>query len=123
MNYDVGCFAVKVWKYILWYFVNTSIVNANILQQDKQKGSAYLDFPLEIAMGFIARFPTKMKAEAPLILGPRQLHMKTSIKMCTWAQRREKEVNGNVLHQIRKETVYGCYLCNAHLHQDGSHIA
>ena len=31
MKYDVGHFSVKAWKYILWYFMNTSIVNAYIL--------------------------------------------------------------------------------------------
>ena len=31
MKYDVGHFSVKAWKYILWYFVNISIVNAYIL--------------------------------------------------------------------------------------------
>ena len=31
MKYDIGCFSVKAWKYIPWYFVNTSILNAYIL--------------------------------------------------------------------------------------------
>ena len=31
MKYDVGHFSVKAWKYIFWYFVKTSIVNAYIL--------------------------------------------------------------------------------------------
>ena len=31
MKYDVVCFSVKAWKYMLWYFVNTNIVNAYIL--------------------------------------------------------------------------------------------
>ena len=49
MKYDVGHFSVKAWKYILWYFVNTSVVNAYILycktstRQTKKK-YAHLDF-------------------------------------------------------------------------------
>ena len=31
MKYDVGHFSIKAWKYLLRYFVNTSIVNAYIL--------------------------------------------------------------------------------------------
>ena len=31
LKYDVGCFLVNAWKYILWYFVKTSTVNAYIL--------------------------------------------------------------------------------------------
>ena len=31
IKYNVGYFSVKAWKYIFWYFVNTSIVNAYIL--------------------------------------------------------------------------------------------
>ena len=49
MEYDVGHFSVKEWKHILWYFVNTSIVNAYIMycktstRQSKKK-YADLDF-------------------------------------------------------------------------------
>ena len=49
MKYDAGCFSVKVWRYILWYFVNICIVNAYILycktstRQTKKK-YAHLDF-------------------------------------------------------------------------------
>ena len=28
VKYDAGHFSVKAWKYILWYFMNTSTVNA-----------------------------------------------------------------------------------------------
>ena len=48
MKYDAVQFSVKAWKYILWYFVNTSIVNAYILyckpstRQTKKK-YAHLD--------------------------------------------------------------------------------
>ena len=48
MKYDVGHFSVKVWKYKLWYFVNTSTVNAYILycktSTRKMKKYAHLDF-------------------------------------------------------------------------------
>ena len=60
----------------LWYFVNTSIVNAYILycktstRQTKKK-YANLAIWLPIAKGLISRFSSrKRKAEAPLYIGP-----------------------------------------------------
>ena len=31
MHYDVGHFAKKSWKYLMWFFVNAALVNAFIL--------------------------------------------------------------------------------------------
>ena len=49
MKYEVAHFSVKVWRYILWYFVNTSIVNAYILYcktstRQTKKNHIHLDF-------------------------------------------------------------------------------
>ena len=49
IKYDVGHFSVKAWKYILWYFVNTSKVNAYILycktsKMQTKKKYVHLDF-------------------------------------------------------------------------------
>ena len=71
-----GHFSVKVWKYIIWYVVNTSPVNAYILyckmstRQTKKK-YAHLDFYLRFAVGLIAGFSSrKGKEEGPLYIGP-----------------------------------------------------
>ena len=61
MKYGIGHFSVKAWKYIFWYFGNTSIVNAYILYckistRQTKKMYAHLDFQFKIAMGLIAGF-------------------------------------------------------------------
>ena len=102
MKYDVGYFSVKVWKYILWYFVNTSIVNAYILYcktstRQTNKEYAHLDFQLEIVMGLIAGFSSRQsKAEPPLYLGPVTAANETTMNMSTWTFRRERDVNDTV---------------------------
>ena len=81
------------------YFVNSSIVNAHILYcktstKQPNKKYAHLDFPLEIAMGFSSG---KRKAEAPMYIGlVPAVNEKKNMKTSTWAQRRERDVNGTV---------------------------
>ena len=73
---DFGHFSVKTGKYILWYLMNTSIVNAYILYcktltRQTRKWYAHLDFQLEIAMRLITGFSSrKRKLEAQLYTGP-----------------------------------------------------
>ena len=129
MKYDVGCFSVKVWKYILWYFVITSIVNAYILyckistRQTKKK-YAHLDFWLEISTGLIAGFSSReRKAKALLYIGPLTAVNENNHKNVHMGSKKGKRCKWYCMQQIRKETVYGCHLCNAHLCKDGCHIA
>ena len=102
MKYDVGHFSVKAWKYILWYLVSTSLVNAHILYcktsaRQAKNNYAHLDFQLEIAVGLIAGFSSrKWKAEAALYIGPVTAANENTMKMSTWVQRKEKEVNGTI---------------------------
>ena len=122
MKYDVGHFSVKAWKCMLWYFVNTSILNAYILycktstRQTKKK-YAHLDFWLEIELGLIAGFSSrKRKAEAPLYIGPLTTSNGNNyMKISTWAQRREIDVNGTVCSKWGKklymEVAFAMYTC------------
>ena len=48
--------------------------------------------------------------------------MPSSMKMSTWSQSRERDVNGTLCSKWGKK-VYGCYLCNVNLCKDGCHIA
>ena len=109
-KYDVGHFSVKAWKYILWYFVNTSIVNAYIFycktstRQTKKK-YVHLDFWLEIVMGLIVGFSSrKRKAEAPLYIRPVTAANKNNYENVHMGWKKGKRCK----QQMRKEIVYGC---------------
>ena len=76
LQYPVGRFAKKSWKYLLWFLVNASIVNAYILYQKtstrptKQRYS-HLDFCWDLALGLIAGFSShKHKAKDPPYVSP-----------------------------------------------------
>ena len=125
----VGCFSVKAWKYIPRYFVNTSIVNAYILycktstRQTKKK-YAYLGFCLEIAMALNAGSSSrKRKAEAPWCTRPVTAANENSHENVHMGLKKGKRCKWHCMQQMRKENVYGCHLCNAHLCKDGCHSA
>ena len=74
IKYECWPFPTQVWKYVLWYFVTTGIVNAYILycktstRQTKMK-YAHLDFQLEITMELVTGFSSRMgKAETPVYI-------------------------------------------------------
>ena len=129
MKYDVGHFSVKAWKYILWYFVNTSIVNAYILYcrtstRENKKKYAHLDFQLEIAVGMIARFSSrKREAEVSLYIGPVTAGNENNHENVCMGSKKRKRCKWHCMHQMRKEIVDGYCLCNVHLCKDGYHIA
>ena len=77
MQYDIGHFAKKAWKYLMWFFVNASIVNAYILWHVKSTRPTskwrftHLDFCKEMVYALIGGFSSqKRKADAPLYIGP-----------------------------------------------------
>ena len=112
-----------------WYFVNMSIVNAYILycktstRQTKKK-YVHLDFYLEIALGLIAEFSSReRKAEVPLYIGPVTAANENNHENVHMGSKEEKRCKWHCMKQMRKETVYGCHLCNVHLCKDGCHIA
>ena len=76
MQYVVGRFAHKAWKYLMWFLVNASIVNAFIIYQKvstrtTKKRYAHIHFRQEVACQLIAGFSgRKRKSEAPMYVGP-----------------------------------------------------
>ena len=129
MKYNIGCFSVKAWKDILWYFVNTSIVDAYILycktstRQTKKK-YAHLDILLEIAEGLIDGFSSrKRKAKAPLFIGPVTAANAKNDENVHMGSKKGKRCKWHCMQQMRKETIYGCHLCNVLLCKDGCHIS
>ena len=125
MQYELGHFSKKAWTYILWFFVNASLVNAYILYKLKaarvtQKRYLHIDFCRDVAQSLIAGFTLhKRKADPPMHIGPvvpayEDVHVGKKQRRCRW----------HSMQKIgRKETVYGCEACNVHICKDGCHYA
>ena len=132
MHYNVGHFAKKAWKYLMWFFVNVALVNAYILWQEKstwpmsKQRFTHLNFRKEVACNLIGGFSSrKKKHEAPLYVGPiaaanegihDNVHMEAgSLGMwCKWHLMQKRG---------RKMTAFGCKLCGVHLCKEGCHYA
>ena len=75
-------------------------------------------------MGLIAGFSSrKRKAEAPLYIGPVTAANENNHENVHMGSMKGKRCKWHCMQQMRKETVYGCCLCNVHLCKDGCHIA
>ena len=123
MKYYVGCFSVKAWKYILWYFVNTSIVNAYILycristSQVKLRGSMLiLTFDLRLQWDWLFNFHQEKGNWKPhCALGLWQVQMKTTMNMSTLAQWKERDANNTVCSKWGKKLymsiIFAMYAC------------
>ena len=95
-KYNVGRFSVKAWKYLLWFFVNSCIVNAYILYaktstRRTKKRYTHLDFWLEVAHGLIGHYSAqKWKSNAEAMADARKATHEsvymgaTHAKRCKW---------------------------------------
>ena len=102
-KYDVGLFSVKAWKYILWYFVNTSKVNDYILYCKTSMKQTK-----EIAMGLIAGFSSrKRKTKAPLYIGPVTAANKNNHENVHMGSKKEGDVNDTVCSKLGKKLYMG----------------
>ena len=66
LKYSVGRFSKKYWKYIFWFLVNCSIVNAHILYTETsgrqtKKTYSHLDFRIELANALIGGFSKRKR--------------------------------------------------------------
>ena len=98
MHYDVGHFAKKSWKYLMWFFVNGALVNAFILWQQKSTWPTlkwrfmHLDFRKEVACKLIGEFSRKRRCgPQPYIVRAvearhENVHMESGClsKWCKW---------------------------------------
>ena len=127
MKYNIGQFSVKAWKYLLWFFINASIVNAYILyaQTSTQRTKkTYTHFHFDVAHGLIAGFTSRKRQSNVLQhvrpeaitndLTHEHVHLGVKSKRCKWHLMQKRP---------RRETVYGCKICNVHLCKDGCHLA
>lgn len=126
MKYSLGRDSKKAWKYMYFFLVNCAIVNAFILfsatstRQNTRKRFTHLDFRMELVHQLIAGFSgRKRKAAEPIqvvqdpqnYLGHESVHMGSKRRCRVHMTKKE-----------RKETVFGCKVCNVHLCKDGCHF-
>ena len=71
-------------------------------------------------MGLIAAFSSrKRKAEAPLYIGPVTAANENNHENVHMDSKKGKRYKWHCMQHMRRETVYGCCLCNEHLCKDG----
>ena len=98
LQYGLGHFSKKAWKYLLWFFVNAFLVNAYILYQMKsarvtKKKYSHVDFHRDVAQSLIAGFTSRKRKADPLYVGPvmpanedvyENVHMGNPQMRCKW---------------------------------------
>lgn len=128
MKYDVGRNCKKWWRYLFWFMVNCACVNAFILYKatsrrtTKKKRFAHLDFRLELVRDIIGGYSKRKRSgvevgdiglvDAENIQGHIHGRLNGPGRRCRYHQK--------YLH-TRRETVYGCTVCQVHLCKDGCH--
>ena len=73
-----------------------------------------------VIAGFLSR---NRKAEAPLYIGPATTSNENNHENVHIGSKNGKRCKWHCMQQMKKETVYGCQLCNVDLCKDGCHIA
>ena len=129
-EYIVGRFAKKAWKYMMWFLVNASIVNAFILWKEcstrrNSKKYAHLDFCHEVAMALIAGFLSRKRKAAPMVyVGPVAPELLSNHDCVHMGVKDGKQCKWHLMqHRQQKMSVYGCHACNYHLCREGCHYA
>ena len=124
--YPVGAQSKSWWKYLVWFFVNISIVNSFILQNlqtGRRRRLKHLDFRLALARQLISTYngykkissaPSSRKKDLPVGRNVKGHSMvksserKRACAMCSKAGR--KRATGRTF-----ESVYKCAQCNVNL--------
>ncbi|XP_062614405.1 piggyBac transposable element-derived protein 4-like [Saccostrea cucullata] len=115
-KYPVGRASKKWWKYVLHFLINTAIINAYILMKESRpqlpkKKYRQLDFRISLAQNLIGSFRTPLRAA-----GRRTLNTPTCHSFSKLVKKRSycKQCSKSTPRK-RKDTAYGCSLCDTHL--------
>ncbi|XP_035827541.1 piggyBac transposable element-derived protein 3-like [Aplysia californica] len=130
--YAVGRSGVKWWRYILWFVVQVSIVNAWNLYRAAQRplpsnarGVSHLKFRLDICSALVAGNVSKGKRKVSQgvstaglgssLSSDHQLERLMGRKgACHWCSKIKAKTNKG----RTPETPYGCSICKVHLHKE-----
>ncbi|XP_053372688.1 piggyBac transposable element-derived protein 4-like [Mercenaria mercenaria] len=128
MKYDVGRNSKKWWKYLFWFLLNCSIVNSFIMFKmvsrriNKRKRINHLDFRLELVRDLIGGYSKRKRSgivlDYPGLVDVQNIHGHVNGRLPGPKRRCQyhmKQLNA------RRETVYGCTVCNVHLCKEGCH--
>ena len=128
MKYDVGRNSKKWWKYLFWFLVNCCLVNAYImfkmtsLRVNRKKRFRNLDFRLELARDLIGGYSKRKRSgismNFPGVVEAENIHGHINGRLP--GPKRRCQYHLKTLNQ-RRETVYGCSVCNVHLCKEGCH--
>ncbi|XP_060579431.1 piggyBac transposable element-derived protein 4-like [Ruditapes philippinarum] len=129
-KYGVGRPGKKAWRYLFWFLLNSAIVNAYVIykkastRSHSKKRFEHLDFRIELIEELIAGFAKRKRGpgDRAALVGlvdqeNQHLHRNERMPGDKGARCRYHRAYLNK----RKETVYGCRICNVHLCKDGCH--
>ena len=128
MKYDVGRNSKKWWWYLFWFLLNCCIVNAYIMftmssqRVNKKKRFRNVDFRLELARDLIGGYSRRKRSSVsmnhPGLIEAENVNGHINGRLPGAKPRCQYHLK--VLKQ-RRETVYGCSVCNVHLCKEGCH--
>ena len=116
----------KMWKYLMWFLVNSAIVNSFILYQktstrpQKKRTFTHFDYHLELAKSLIAGFTSRKRmVTKPNYVGPTSRENAISHENVHMGVKRPKRCYAHKKFQPdgkpKRETVRGCKICGIHL--------
>ena len=111
-KYPAGRSSKKVWKFLMWFFVNSCCVNAWILYKTVKgntlpKSYDHFKFRHAVALGLIGNYSNRQRA-LPTVRSRineqhKNVHMRSKRPRCCYAHKRFKPDGKD-----KYETVYGC---------------
>lgn len=128
-KYTVGRNGKKWWRYLFWFMLNCAIVNSYFIYQQvssrvtKKKRYRHLDYQLELVRAFIGGYSKRKRSVGDqfvnhVLIEQENVTLHVNVHL---PGRRTTCKHHMRIHNKRKETVYGCAVCNIHLCKDGCH--
>ncbi|XP_069128977.1 piggyBac transposable element-derived protein 4-like [Argopecten irradians] len=125
-TYPLGRDSKKAWKYIFWFIMNCAIVNAFIMfnlvskRQNSKKRFTHLDFRCELAHQLIAGFSGRKRKARELVKQVQNVENYPGHESVKFGCKRRCRVH--LSRKERRETYFGCRVCNVHLCKEGCHF-
>ncbi|XP_062606783.1 piggyBac transposable element-derived protein 4-like [Saccostrea cucullata] len=126
LKYPLGRDSKKAWKYIFYFLMNCAVVNSFILfcetsnRPNTRKRFTHVAFRMELVHHLIAGFSGRKRKAAENVEVVHQAENFPGHESVHMGTKRRCRVHMN--KKERKETVYGCKVCNVHLCKDGCHF-
>ena len=125
-TYPLGRDSKKAWKYIFWFLLNCAIVNSFIMfnlvseRRNSKKRFTHLDFRCELAHELIAGFSGRKRKGRELEELVQNIENYPGHESVKFGCKRRCRMH--LSRKERRETYFGCRVCNVHLCRDGCHF-